>query len=334
MLNKSQQVYQGDDRLKRIWSLRKLYFNVLLRQLPKFGFINSVRTQFPFTFKDSPTPPSLSVEFTNLCNLSCTYCTSPLKLRPVGLMSQFTFSRVVKGVVDCKVKRVRIIGNGEAIIHPDYVQFAKELRKVAPVVSLTTNAKFDKESIIYDTIDAKLDQINISVDSDNKETYEKLRLRGNFDKMLIDLKKLKEYKDKTKSKTLINIRVMICPDEFHRQREIMAFWEPYADVISKQYVIDINETHSSETFATDAKDGRFPECSLPFKILGVQWNGNIPLCSYSWKQSGLPEGLLLGNIDKTNLRDLWNGPIARQYRDAHRQRNKANMPICNNCMGT
>ena len=249
-------------------------------------------------------------------------------------MSQYTFSRVIEGVVDCKVKSVSIIGNGEAVIHPDYVQYIRELRKVTPVLSLTTNAKFDKEELIYETIDARLDQINISVDSDKKEVYESLRVRGDFDKLLLDLKKLKAYKDKKRSKTLINIRVMITPAEFNRQQEIMAFWAPYADVISKQYVIDINDKHDGETFATDAQQGRYPACSLPFKILGIQWSGNVPLCSYSWKQSGLPKGVLLGNIGEKSLREIWNSPLIKQYRDAHRKRNEAGMPICNNCMGT
>ena len=127
---------------------------------------------------------------------------------------------------------------------------------------------------------------------------------------------------------------MISPHDFHRQKEIMDFWRPYADVLSKQYIIDILESDEQETYATDAKKGRFPACSLPFKILDVQWNGNIPLCSYSWKQSGLNEGVLIGNIGKTSLYDIWNGPLIKQYRDAHRSREEGKMPLCNNCMGT
>ncbi|MDB5247882.1 MAG: hypothetical protein JWQ40_2276 [Segetibacter sp.] len=330
---KDQHVYQGDNRWYRIWYLRKLYFNILVKQLPKLGFVNAARTQFPFAFKDAIAPPSLSVEFTNYCNLSCTYCTSPLNLRPKGLMSDYIFDRVVEGIVDCEVKRVRVIGNGEAGIHPNYKEYIKELRRVTSVISLTTNAKFNKEAFIYDTIDAGFDQLNISVDSDNKNSYEKLRVRGNFEKLVGDLKKLKEYKDGKKSKTMINIRVMISPEDFDRQKEIMDFWKPFADVISKQYVIDINDLHT-DTFATDARNGRFPACSLPFKTLDIQWNGNIPLCSYSFKQSGLPEGVLIGNIGKTSLQEIWNGPLIKQYRDAHRSRNEASMPLCNNCMGT
>ncbi len=330
---KDEPVYHSDNRLYRIWYLRKLYFNVLKRQLPKFGFVNSARTQFPFIFPDAPTPPTLSVEFTNFCNLSCSYCTSPLNLRQKGLMSEFIFDKVIQGVVDCKVKRVRIIGNGEAIIHPNYFQYAKELRKVTPVVSLTTNAKFNKESLIYDTIDSDLDQINISVDGDNKETFEKLRLRGNFDKMLVDLKKMKEYKDAKKSRTLINIRVMVSPSDFHRHKEIMDFWKPYADVVSKQFLIPIIDGEEDETFETNAQKGRFPKCSLPFKIMDIQWNGNVPLCSYSWKQSGLNQGVLIGNLATKSLREIWNGPLIKQYRDAHRSRNGAKMPLCNNCVG-
>lgn len=328
----SEHVHHNDNRMYRIWYLRKLYFNILYRHLPKFGFVNSVRTQFPYAFKDAPAPPALAVEFTNYCNLSCTYCTSPLNLRPKGLMNGFVFNRVIEGVVDCKVKWVRVIGNGEAIIHPDYNNYIKALRRVTPILSLTTNAKFLNDEAIYKTIDANLDQINISVDSDNKTGYEKLRLRGDFEKLLRDLKRLKDYKDATKSKTLINLRVMISKDDFLRQKEVMDFWKPYADVVSKQYVVDLAE--SCQSFKTDAHDSHYPKCSLPFKIIDIQWNGNIPLCPYSWKQSGQNEGVLIGNIGKNTLREIWNSEIIKQYRDAHRQRNEKQMPLCNNCMGT
>ena len=115
---------------------------------------------------------------------------------------------------------------------------------------------------------------------------------------------------------------------------VMAFWKPLGDVVSKQYIIDLTEHNTTGSFKTNDEEGRYPKCSLPFKIMDVHWNGNVPLCTYSIKQSGLKEGVLLGNVSNSTLLELWNHKLIKQYRDAHRSRDKAAMGLCNGCIGT
>jgi hypothetical protein len=67
------------------------------------------------------------------------------------------------------------------------------------------------------------------------------------------------------------------------------------------------------------------------RMLGVSWNGDVPLCRGSAFQMQRPEGLLLGNIRSTQLAALWQSPFIRQYRDGHRRRLAHLMPICAHC---
>ena len=323
-----------DNRFYRTWYLRKLYFKIIKTQVLKIGLKNTIITQFPFTFPDASRPPSLSLEFTNLCNLKCTYCTSPHKERQSGLMKQQTLERIVEDIAQFKIPRVRIVGNGEPTIHPQLREYLSLLKKVTPVVTLTTNGNFIKERVVQDIIDTGVDQINISVDGHTKKTYEKYRLGGHFEKLVENLRLLKRYRDQHKSKSIINIRVMISPDEFEQIAEINAFWQPYADVVSRQYIINANEKLENDTFETNSHTDRFPKCSLPFKVLDINWNGNVPLCTYSIKQSGIKDGVLLGNINHQNLQQIWNHPLITQYRNAHRKRVEGSMPLCKGCWGT
>ena len=201
-------------------------------------------------------------------------------------------------------------------------------------MQLTSNGNFIKESVIHDIVDSGINQINVSVDGHTKDVYEHYRPGGKFDKMVGDLKTLKAYRDEKKSKLFINIRVMISPAEFSKVKEIISFWKPLGDVVSRQYIIDLADTEETGCFETNKEAGRYPKCSLPFKILDIHWNGNVPLCTYSIKQSGLNEGVLLGNVGKTSLYDLWNHQLIKQYRDAHRNRKEGLMPLCNGCIGT
>jgi hypothetical protein len=74
----------------------------------------------------------------------------------------------------------------------------------------------------------------------------------------------------------------------------------------------------------------YPRCSLPFKAMEVNWNGDVPLCCYSLAQYG-PPGFMLGNVNQTGLRDMWNGTILQSYRKAHRERIHELMPVCRGC---
>jgi MoaA/NifB/PqqE/SkfB family radical SAM enzyme len=323
-----------DNRLYRIWYLRKLYFHILKNDISKLGFRNAVTTQFPYLFADAEAPPAITVEFTNLCNIKCTYCTSPLKQRSTGWMKEDVFVRMIDDIKQYGIKRVRIVGNGEPTIHPYFGAYLAELKRVTPVVQLTTNGNFINDQIAKDIVNAGINQVNISVDGDNAEAYEKYRINGDFKKLRQNLTDLKHYRDSQKGRLLINVRVMLSPDELHRQDEILSFWEQYADVVSRQYVINVTDVSPTHTFETDAASERYPKCSLPFKMLNIHWNGNVPLCTYSIKQSGISEGYLLGNIKTQNLFELWNSPIIKQYRQAQRKRDLDQMPLCKGCFGT
>ena len=64
-------------------------------------------------------------------------------------------------------------------------------------------------------------------------------------------------------------------------------------------------------------------CAFQVKHLEVNWNGNVPLCSFSAQQIGVP-GLILGNVMKDKICDLWGGEVMHQYREGHYKRQKAN----------
>lgn len=326
------------NRISKIWYLRKHYLNMIRKYVFKIGIPDTLRTQFPFMLKDSVTAPTLSLEFTNNCNLKCPYCTSPKKLRDVGYMSDKTFNNLLKSLHECKVKLIGICGNGEPTIHPNFGNLITELKKVTPVLSLTSNGQFIKDNIIEYIINSKVDVINISVDSMFKENYEKMRPGGKFEKLIKNLKELKSMKEKCKSKLYINIRVMISPEDRSIENKIINFWKEYGDMVSKQYIAVINTLGVSNDFANrfsvDNKAGRYPRCTLPFKQLDVHWNGNVPLCTYSEMQTGKPGGYKIGNINEMSLMDIWSKTIIKEYRTAHRTRNEIKMPLCNGCIGT
>ncbi len=80
-------------------------------------------------------------------------------------------------------------------------------------------------------------------------------------------------------------------------------------------------------------DQSYPACALPFNAInamGVNWNGDAPLCYNSILQFG-PPGFIPGNPGDTGLADIWNGDVLARYRGAHHKRIPELMPLCKGC---
>jgi hypothetical protein len=122
---------------------------------------------------------------------------------------------------------------------------------------------------------------------------------------------------------------MVRPSETPVIDRLLAFWRRYGDVVSTQRLQDYFDQHG-DSFVR-GKVEEYPPCSLPFRSLGVSWDGSVPLCRVSAFQTGTTDGLVLGNIHDTTLAEIWHGEVLRQYREGHRRQRPELMPVCRNC---
>jgi MoaA/NifB/PqqE/SkfB family radical SAM enzyme len=290
------------------------------------------RSHFPFLLPDARVPPILTVELTNACNVACTYCTSPLALRARGIMREDTFAKLVASVRNARVSRVRFVGNGEPTLHPQFARFAREMAQATPFLSIVTNCQRLPDETLDALLDAPFRLIEVSVDGGDKESYERSRVGGKFDRLLENLRRLRAARDERKASALINLRIMVRPSQRAMEEQLEAFWQPYGDSLMRQYVIKRKELDDDRDVYQNVQraEGATPRCALPFKSLDITWTGLVPLCHYSAAQIGEP-GLIVGDINTASIEEIWNRPIMRQYRGGHRRRSPAETPICKGC---
>ena len=335
--NSSSPKHDNTNRLKRILrnfnTYGRMSAHMIRHGIPLYDI---ARSQFPMVSKRPKRPVLFTIEFTNLCNLRCVYCSSSRGTREKGMMEAATFSRVADGIKQLGIPRVRVVGGGEPTLHPEFDRFVRELASSTRYLSVLSNGNWKKpHDTIRHLLEAPVDLIEISVEGMTKEVYERSSRRGNFSALLENLKLLKKERDDTGSKSHINLRIMTRPSDRGNRHALTAFWKPYCDTMLFQRLVRFRDLEGVEDledlFEPAQRDMEaYPNCSLPFKAMEVNWNGNVPLCCYSVAQYG-PPGFLLGNIKEDNLPDLWNGDIMRTYRKAHRERNEDLMPICKGC---
>jgi MoaA/NifB/PqqE/SkfB family radical SAM enzyme len=329
-------LFNSCDRVARIFyrlsAYRRLSWHMLRQGVPALEIL---RTQFPLIDPNPHVPAVVGVEFTNYCDLRCVYCTSPLGLRPRGFMQRETFEKFLEGIKQLRVSRVNVVGNGESTLHPEFTCFIRELSRSVPYVMVLTNGQWKRpKNIINAMLEAPVSVVGVSVDGGDKDGYEKSRLGGHFERLLENLTLLSTSKRKRRSHTMTYICLMLRPSERMVERELMAFWNNYVDIVMPQYLLERRHLGYKEDvyMPVEFHDQSYPKCSLPFKALDVNWNGNVPLCTYSAQQIGAP-GLILGNVTTDMLGDIWNGNVMRQYREGHYKRDACKMPICKGCPG-
>ena len=119
----------------------------------------------------------LRVSVTDRCNLRCVYC-HPLPdcglIEHEEILEIEEILRIVRLFAECGIKKVRLTG-GEPLLRRDIVRLVRELAAIAGIeeLSATTNGIF-LEKLAPELKSAGLQRVNISVDSIERETYERI----------------------------------------------------------------------------------------------------------------------------------------------------------------
>jgi MoaA/NifB/PqqE/SkfB family radical SAM enzyme len=110
---------------------------------------------------------------------------------------------------------------GEVFLYKNFRRLMDTAHKHKVHQLITTNGLLLNKRLI--ALMAKNDiMLSISIDATNKELYEKIRINGNFEKLINNLNILKQYKSKaTKLRTMMSVIVMSI--NYHQIKELIDF---------------------------------------------------------------------------------------------------------------
>ncbi|BAP57799.1 hypothetical protein THII_3502 [Thioploca ingrica] len=139
-------------------------------------------------------PLQMRVEVSRLCNLKCIMCPhSDPHYNPapnkVYFMSLETFQSLTPFLPYITV--LSAFGLGEPFLNPEFLEILRYAKRLNPYLTIfvSTNGLSLKEEIIQPIIQEKLIQIlQISIDSINPTTFEHIRRKGHYDKVIHHIK--------------------------------------------------------------------------------------------------------------------------------------------------
>lgn len=130
---------------------------------------------------------ALRISVTDRCNIRCQYCMPDHDLQFLAqhrLLSFAAIERFVKAVAKAGVTKIRITG-GEPLMRPNLAELIERLADIREVedLALTTNGML-LASQVSELVAAGLKRINISLDTLNEVTFEKIARRSGLQRVL------------------------------------------------------------------------------------------------------------------------------------------------------
>ncbi|MEM9204028.1 MAG: radical SAM protein [Actinomycetota bacterium] len=289
--------------------------------------------KFPFRFPDRSRPSTLSVEFTDACNLKCDYCTNPTFAHPRAYLSETDLGVIVESLRTFPVERVRVCG-GEPTLHPKFEKYAQALAAHTKFLSVVTNAQWRRPETAVGLARA-FDLVEVSIDAGGREQYEHARVGASFDRMVENLELLRTTRDELRTSCTINIRLMVRPTTEGGLAEERERWGRIADTVMTQFIIDQRSDGSStDVFVpVQLQERTIPRCTMPFRDLAIRADGTVPVCHVNGTHLDESKRVILGHVSTSSLAELWNQPTIVDVRQAHRERNESKLEFCRGCSG-
>ncbi|HZB25431.1 MAG TPA: radical SAM/SPASM domain-containing protein [Vicinamibacterales bacterium] len=263
-------------------------------------------------------PEIVQIESTNICNAKCVFCPRDEMHRRQGVMAMDLFRKIVDECAQLGITHIRVHNYGEPFMDrrlTEKVRYAKQ--KGIREVGMISNGSLITEDVARGMVEAGLDAINISVDASGREVFEATRLGLNYDKVIANIERLVRIRaelGKRRPKLILSfVRQNNSADE-------QAFIEHWRAIADKIHVTDLHNW--AGTLNRDS-DVNYP-CYRPWLTFTVLWDGRVSLCCADFDGR-----TILGNLNTSTIREVWNAEPYVQARRAHLE--SGGPDICRSC---
>ena len=127
-------------------------------------------------------PDRVTIELTNRCNVSCTFCHRNCFKMQLGDMSERLYKKIIDEMSEHTPIKMVPFFRGESILHPQFVEFMHyaKSRNIGPIQLFSNGLAFDSD-IAREVIDAGVDFVSFSLDTLDYKVYKETRLMGDLE---------------------------------------------------------------------------------------------------------------------------------------------------------
>lgn len=252
-----------------------------------------------------PYPPvRIWIELSSCCNLQCLMCPNNLlKEEEKGFMDFDLYKKIIDEAQDF-VFEASLAHRGESLLHPRLQEMIAYAKEKGVFTRLHTNGSLLSEEMAQAIIRTGLDRLSFSFDGYDKQTYEKIRKGGDFEKTVKNIIHFLEIKEKSQAKKPETVVEAIAFEQgkkgahFSLKARLLALFKhlpPNALVIKQSH-------NWAGELVSDVPGKHYTLCPFPWNALVVFWNGDVLPCTQDFFGR-----TVVGNIKDSSFLDIWNG---------------------------
>jgi radical SAM protein with 4Fe4S-binding SPASM domain len=273
-------------------------------------------------------PIRLWVELTSLCNYRCIMCPNKdLEKNDRGYMD-FEIYRKIIDEARRFVFDINLAHRGESLLHPRLIEAIAYAKKSGLYTRLHTNGSLLTEDLSHQIIQAGLDRLSFSFDGYERDTYERIRKGGDFEKTVSNITRFLEIKREVHSKkpvTAIEVIAFDDPDKQVSPEAKERFKNRFQGLLLDSFVL--KEMHNwAGQIDKESRGKNYTVCPFPWNALVILWDGIVLPCTQDFFGK-----FIVGDVRDSSLQEIWNGENMRHIREKLAQKDIAGLETCSVC---
>lgn len=280
------------------------------------------------------TPYSIAISIGNICDFHCEYCMAKdviLSNRQKPHLTTIDEFQIILSQLkefDEPIRQICFVSSGETILNKDLprmIYLAKK-EKVVEKVKIVTNANMLTKEYSDQLIDAGLDILKISLQGLSDEKYQQICHPPkvfSFDK----LKNQIQYFYDNRNSCKVHLKIIDIALEENEEQVFYDMFSSMADNLSIEKCFDKDKMDMEDINRYNMPLRNCNICAYPFYYMNLDvWGDVFPCCVTSVKETPI----VIGNIHKTSLKELWDGPFRTLQLDILQSKQES-YSECNGC---
>ena len=279
------------------------------------------------TLQRYPFPVDVIVETIAYCNLRCIMCPQPELKRQRGEMNFEIFKKIADEVAkESPTTRMWLALMGEVLLMGDkaiqMIEYAKNIGVGS--IHLNTNAEIMEPNISDQLIALGVDEIIVGMDAFTKETYDQIRVGGDFNKTVDNIKYLlNKQQELGVSNPKVVMQIIVMDENEHEVEQFKSYWLEQGAIVKIRPKLGWGTGVKAENLNLPEAERTFP-CPWLTRTVSIQWDGRFGQCDADFEGEYSP-----GDIRIQTIQEVWDGELAKR-RERHWAGDFSH-ELCKNC---
>ena len=251
-------------------------------------------------FKISDFPLNIAVEPSNYCNLNCIMCANDKLTRKRGVMDIRLYKKIIDEIAEVNpYTRLWLDFYGEPLLQRFklFYMINYAVKKGLKNIDLNTNAMLLDEEMAEMLLDSGITFISIDCDGFTAPVYEKIRVRGNRDKVYRNIEFFLSRKKECGLKCpIIDVKIMEMAENKNEIEKVLSYWRAKGAWTCMRRLISWGGKYNNGLKV----DTERIACGSGIGILPITWEGIAVNCVMDCN-ADYP----CGDVNKESIKDIW-----------------------------